>query len=95
MSVHNADDRAMRRWVNETLEGHLGLALLHRGAPDAAQHMLTPHEAELRGYVAAGALTAQQAGAWRERFARRTSARATRRGRDDRSGAGSRRSAAR
>ncbi len=70
MSVHNADDGAMRRWVNETLERHLGLALLHRGAPDAAQRMLTPHEAELRGYVAAGALTAQQAGAWRERFAR-------------------------
>lgn len=70
MTADDADNGAMRRWVNEILESYLSVALLHRGMPDAAQRMLTPHEAELRGYVAAGALTLQQAGAWRARFAR-------------------------
>lgn len=70
MNLAGADSAAMRRWVNRILESHLSLALLHKGKADAQQLMLSPHQAELRAYVAVGALTAQEANEWLERFAR-------------------------
>ncbi|MDQ6807258.1 MAG: hypothetical protein M3065_20410, partial [Actinomycetota bacterium] len=60
---------ARRRRVDSMLSGHLGLALLHKGDPEAKQRMLTPHEAELRAYVVAGVLSEADAEAWRARFA--------------------------
>jgi hypothetical protein len=70
MSDVRADVEQRRRLVNGMLGFHLGLALLHRGEPGAAQRMLTPHEAELRAYVTVGALTRAEAAEWQRRFAR-------------------------
>lgn len=70
MNPDGAGSEAMRRWVSRILETHLSLALLHKGNADAQKRMLSPHEAELRAYIAVGALTAQEANEWLERFAR-------------------------
>ena len=70
MSAHQTNSELMRRWTNRVLEMHLSLGLVHRGQPDAKEQMLMPHEAELAAYVAVGALSAQEADEWLERFAR-------------------------
>ncbi len=70
MKAHETNSELMRRWTNRMLECHLSLGLLHRGKPDAKDQMLMAHEAELAAYVAVGALSAQEAEEWLERFAR-------------------------
>lgn len=70
MSAHETNSELMRRWTNSMLERHLSVGLLHRGQPDAKEQMLMPHESELAAYVAVGALSAQEADEWLERFAR-------------------------
>lgn len=70
MSPHETDSELMRRSTSGMLEMHLSLGLLHCGRPDAKEQMLIPHEAELAAYVAVGALSAQEADEWLERFAR-------------------------